>query len=123
MKFTPFPFIVFAIIAVGLFLELSLNDFINSEIYANRALSLPLFPGLKDVEIPCMTVVPASGTGLQKSYTKIYRGTQDSLTLQNRIMIICIVSDENVEKCVDTILNLYENQNCIYLYNKGLQYL
>ena len=31
--------------------------------------------GLKDVEIPCMTVVPASGTGLQKSYTKIYRGT------------------------------------------------
>ena len=27
--------------------------------------------GLKDVEIPCMTVVPASGTGLQKSYTKI----------------------------------------------------
>ena len=61
--------------------------------------------GLKDVEIPCMTVVPASGTGLQKSYTKIYRGTQDSLTLQNRIMIICIVSDENVEKCVDTILN------------------
>ena len=26
--------------------------------------------GLKDVEIPCMTVVPASGTGLQKSYTK-----------------------------------------------------
>ena len=27
------------------------GDFINSEIYANRALSLPLFPGLKDVEI------------------------------------------------------------------------
>ena len=27
------------------------GDFINSEIYANRALSLPLFPGLKDVDI------------------------------------------------------------------------
>ena len=53
--------------------------------------------GLKDVEIPCMTVIPASGTGLQKSYTKIYRGTKDSLTLQNRIMIICVVSDENLE--------------------------
>ena len=27
------------------------GDFINSEIYANRALSLPLFPGLKDDDI------------------------------------------------------------------------
>ena len=47
--------------------------------------------GLKDVEIPCMTVVPASGTGLQKSYTKIYRGTQDSLyiTKQNYDYMYC----------------------------------
>ena len=77
--------------------------------------------GLKEVEIPCMTVVPASGTGLQKSYTKIYRGTQDSLTLQNRIMIICVVSDENVEKCVDTILEFGSDGEVgdgkIFIYN------
>ena len=77
--------------------------------------------GLKEVEIPCMTVVPASGTGLQKSYTKIYRGTQDSLTLQNRIMIICVVSDENLEKCVDTILEFGSDGEVgdgkIFIYN------
>ena len=51
--------------------------------------------GLKDVDIPCLTVLPASGSGLQKSFTKIYRGTEQSLTLQQRTMIMCVVSDEN----------------------------
>jgi len=60
--------------------------------------------GLKNVDIPCITVIPVSGTGLQKSYTKMYRGTEQSLALQNRTMIICVISDENLEKCVDTIL-------------------
>ena len=60
--------------------------------------------GLKNVDIPCITVIPVSGTGLQKSYTKMYRGTEQALALQNRTMIICVISDENLEKCVDTIL-------------------
>ena len=60
--------------------------------------------GLKNIDIPCITVIPVSGTGLQKSYTKMYRGTEQSLALQNRTMIICVISDENLEKCVDTIL-------------------
>ena len=60
--------------------------------------------GLKNIDIPCITVIPVSGTGLQKSYTKIHRGTEQSLALQNRTMIICVISDENLEKCVDTIL-------------------
>lgn len=60
--------------------------------------------GLKNVDIPCITVIPVSGTGLQKSYTKMYRGTEQSLALQNRTMIICVISDENLEKCVNTIL-------------------
>ena len=34
----------------------------------------------------------------------MYRGTEQSLALQNRTMIICVISDENLEKCVDTIL-------------------
>ena len=60
--------------------------------------------GLKEVEIPCITVIPVSGSGLQKSYTKMYRGTEQSLALQNRTMIICVISDENLEKCIDVIL-------------------
>ena len=45
--------------------------------------------GLKNIDIPCITVIPVSGTGLQKSYTKMYRGTEQSLALQNRTMITC----------------------------------
>ena len=60
--------------------------------------------GLKDIDIPCLTVLPASGSGLQKSFTKIYRGTEQSLTLQQRTMIMCVVSDENLDKCINAII-------------------
>jgi len=62
--------------------------------------------GLKEAGIPCITVIPVKGTGLQKSYSERYRGTEQSMILQTRVMIICVVSDENLEKCIDVI---YDN--------------
>jgi nitrogen regulatory protein P-II 1 len=77
--------------------------------------------GLKEVEIPCITVIPVSGSGLQKSYTKMYRGTEQSLALQNRTMIICVISDENLEKCIDVILEFGSDGEVgdgkIFIYN------
>lgn len=61
--------------------------------------------GLKEAEIPCITVVPVKGCGLQKSYSERYRGTEQSMILQTRIMIMCIVSDVNLEKCINVILD------------------
>lgn len=61
--------------------------------------------GLKEAGIPCLTVVPVKGSGLQKSYSEIYRGTEKSLILKSRIMIICVVSDENLDLCIDVILD------------------
>ena len=61
--------------------------------------------GLKEADIPCLTVVPVKGSGLQKSYSERYRGTEMSMILQTRVMIICVVSDENMDKCVDVILD------------------
>ncbi len=61
--------------------------------------------GLKAAEIPCMTVMNVKGTGLQKSYSEVYRGTEKSNILRNKVLIICIISDENLEKCIDTILD------------------
>lgn len=55
-------------------------------------------------DIPCMTVVPVKGSGLQKSYAEVYRGTERPLILHSKVMIICVVSDENLEKCIDVIL-------------------
>jgi nitrogen regulatory protein P-II 1 len=67
--------------------------------------------GLKEADIPCITAVPVKGTGLQKSYSERYRGTEQSLILQSRILIICIISDQNLEKCIDVILkNASENR-------------
>ncbi|MFK7811254.1 MAG: P-II family nitrogen regulator [Maribacter sp.] len=77
--------------------------------------------GLKEAEIPCITVVPVKGTGLQKSYSERYRGTENSMILQSRVMIMCIVSDENLEKCVQVIQeNASEGQvgdGKIFIYN------
>ena len=33
-------------------------------------------PGIKAADIPCLTVVPVKGTGLQKSYSERYRGIE-----------------------------------------------
>jgi|TARA_B110000967_G_C18384287_1_gene316767 nitrogen regulatory protein P-II 1 len=66
--------------------------------------------GLKDAEIPCITAIPVKGTGLQNSFSERYRGTEQSMIMQTRIMIICIVSDANLEKGIQVILdNASEN--------------
>lgn len=61
--------------------------------------------GLKEADIPCITVIPVKGSGLQKSYSERYRGTEQSMILQTRVMIICVISDENLDKCVNVILD------------------
>ncbi|MFL1011175.1 P-II family nitrogen regulator [Flavisericum labens] len=67
--------------------------------------------GLKDADIPCITVVPVKGIGLQKSYSERYRGTEQSMILQSRVMIICVISDKHLEKCIKVIKdNASENQ-------------
>lgn len=60
--------------------------------------------GLKNADIPCLTVVPVKGTGLQRSYSERYRGTEQTMILQTRIMVICVVSDANTDKCTNVIL-------------------
>ena len=87
-----------------LFSLITLNNITKVEAIIRPSKLKAIQKGLKNVDIPCITVIPVSGTGLQKSYTKMYRGTEQSLALQNRTMIICVISDENLEKCVDTIL-------------------
>lgn len=61
--------------------------------------------GLKNAGVPCNTVIPVKGTGMQKTYTERYRGTEQSVILQTRIMIICIVSDDNLETTINVILD------------------
>lgn len=77
--------------------------------------------GLKEAGIPCITVIPVKGTGLQKSYSERYRGTESSMILQTRVMIMCIISNDNLEKCIEVIQeNASEGQvgdGKIFIYN------
>lgn len=77
--------------------------------------------GLKEAGIPCITVVPVKGTGLQKSYSERYRGTESSMILQTRVMIMCVISNDNLEKCIEVIQeNASEGQvgdGKIFIYN------
>lgn len=67
--------------------------------------------GLKQADIPCITVIPVKGTGLQKSYSERYRGTEQSMILHSRVMIMCVVSDTHLDKCIDVIKeNASENK-------------
>ena len=67
--------------------------------------------GLIAANIPCMTVIPVKGAGMQKGYAEVYRGTERPLILLSKVMIICVVSEENVEKCVDVILDNASEEN------------
>ena len=60
---------------------------------------------LKEADMPCLTVIPVKGSGLQISYSERYRGTEQSMILKTRIMLMCIVSDDNLEKCINIILD------------------
>lgn len=59
--------------------------------------------GLKEADIPCITVIPVKGSGLQTSYSERYRGTEQAMILKSRVMIMCVVSDINLEKCIQVI--------------------
>lgn len=61
--------------------------------------------GLTEADIPCMTVMPVKGAGLQRGYSEIYRGTEKQMILLSKVLIICVVSDENLEKCIDVIID------------------
>lgn len=67
--------------------------------------------GLKEAGTPCLTVIPVKGIGLQSSFSERYRGTEQSMILKNRVMIMCVVSNSELEKCIDVIKeNASENE-------------
>ena len=59
---------------------------------------------LVKAEIPSMTISAVKGAGLQKGFTEIYRGSEFKLNLLNKVKIECVVSDENLEKVIDIIV-------------------
>jgi len=55
-------------------------------------------------DIPCMTISPVKGAGLQQGYTEVYRGRELKLNLLNKVKLEVVVSDENLDKLIDIIV-------------------
>ncbi|AKO44782.1 nitrogen regulatory protein P-II [[Haemophilus] ducreyi] len=59
---------------------------------------------LTDVGITGMTVNEVKGFGRQKGHTELYRGAEYAIDFLPKIKLKIIVSDEQVESCIDVII-------------------
>lgn len=60
---------------------------------------------LHDLGIQGMTVVEVKGFGRQKGHTEIYRGAEYVVDFIPKIKIETVVTDDMVDKVVETIMN------------------
>ncbi|MCU4676712.1 nitrogen regulatory protein P-II [Catenovulum sp. 2E275] len=58
---------------------------------------------LAEIGITGMTVTEVKGFGRQKGHTELYRGAEYNVDFLPKVSIDIVVSDDQVERCVDTI--------------------
>ncbi|OGW50268.1 MAG: transcriptional regulator [Nitrospirae bacterium RBG_19FT_COMBO_42_15] len=66
---------------------------------------------LNEAGIHGMTVTEVKGFGRQKGHTELYRGAEYVVEFLPKIKIEAVVSDEDVEKVVETILKTARTGN------------
>lgn len=66
---------------------------------------------LNEIGIHGMTVTEVKGFGRQKGHTELYRGAEYVVEFLPKIKIEAIVSDEDVEKVIETILKIARTGN------------
>ncbi|MEW6999587.1 nitrogen regulatory protein P-II [Colwelliaceae bacterium BS250] len=59
---------------------------------------------LAEENITGMTVSEVKGFGRQKGHTELYRGAEYMVDFLPKVKIEIVVSDEDVERCVNTII-------------------
>ncbi|MDG6896535.1 transcriptional regulator [Actinobacillus delphinicola] len=61
---------------------------------------------LSELGINGMTVTDVRGFGRQKGHTELYRGAEYAIDFLPKVKIEIVVSDEMVEDCIDTIVEV-----------------
>ena len=61
---------------------------------------------LQEIGIQGITVTEAKGFGRQRGHTELYRGAEYVVDFLPKLIVAVIVSDENVQKAVDAIMNV-----------------
>jgi nitrogen regulatory protein P-II 1 len=60
---------------------------------------------LDEIGQPSMTITEVKGRGRQKGIVEIYRGREYQIDLLPKVELMMIVSENNVEKVIDTIVS------------------
>ena len=60
---------------------------------------------LASIGIAGLTVSDVKGFGRQKGHTELYRGAEYVVDFLPKCKLEIVVSDENVDKCIQTIIN------------------
>ncbi len=60
---------------------------------------------LGEINITGMTVTEVKGFGRQKGHTELYRGAEYMVDFLPKVKLEIVVSDDDVERCVDVIIN------------------
>lgn len=61
---------------------------------------------LSELGVNGMTVTDVRGFGRQKGHTELYRGAEYAIDFLPKVKIEIVVSDEMVEDCIDTIVEV-----------------
>jgi nitrogen regulatory protein PII len=61
---------------------------------------------LSHMGLPSMSVGEVKGSGRQKGYTESYRGARTTIFLRPKLKLEIVVDDSDVERTIDTILEL-----------------
>ena len=59
---------------------------------------------LAEVGVTGLTVTEVKGFGRQKGHTELYRGAEYVVDFLPKVMIEVVVSDDDVERCVDAVV-------------------
>ena len=62
--------------------------------------------GLQEIGVQGITIVEAKGFGRQRGHTELYRGAEYVVDFLPKILLSVIVSDDMVEKVIETIINI-----------------
>lgn len=71
----------------------------------------PVKAALEDLGYPGMTVTEVRGHGTQKGITEVWRGRTFKVDLLPKIKMEIVVADEDVEKLVQTVVNVARTGN------------
>ncbi len=61
---------------------------------------------LAQMGLPSMSVTEVKGSGRQKGFTESYRGSRTTIYLRPKLKLEIAVNDEDLDRAVDTILEL-----------------